>query len=158
MRCSSKVLLRKFNQIRKQNWSAPAKMSVFIIICMLCIFSLESLGLLHKEKNLNFRVSGPESSIKLLSEEMKTLENQNMNENSIDKSNETSGINGKHISEISKIEKENGIKDILLTAASYQVDYDYYRNSSLIDEFTIAILEGLEEESEEEEELAFFDI
>lgn len=47
--------VRKFNQIRKQNWSAPAVMSVFIVSCMLVVFSLETVGLLKREKNLEVR-------------------------------------------------------------------------------------------------------
>lgn len=70
MRCNTKALYRKFNQLRKQNWSAPTIMSVFIIICMGCIFSLESLGLLNKEKNLNYRSAvSPETKIILTNSE-----------------------------------------------------------------------------------------
>jgi len=46
----------KVNQIRKQNWSAPAKMCVFIIICMFLVFSFESIGILRRETNLDRRV------------------------------------------------------------------------------------------------------
>ncbi len=53
---------KKANQIRKQNWSAPAIMTVFIIVSMVIIFSMESLGLAKKEKNLEFRHTTPEKS------------------------------------------------------------------------------------------------
>jgi hypothetical protein len=59
----TKNLLRKVNQFRKQNWSAPTIMTVFIITCMIIIFSFESLGLANKEKNLEFRYTTPEKSI-----------------------------------------------------------------------------------------------
>ena len=55
MTCSTQAFFKKFNQIRKQNWSAPTTMSVFIIICMIFIFSFESLGLIKKKKNLHMR-------------------------------------------------------------------------------------------------------
>jgi hypothetical protein len=42
----------KFNT---QNWSAPKKMTVFILICMILVFSFESLGLTNKEGNLDIR-------------------------------------------------------------------------------------------------------
>jgi hypothetical protein len=58
----SKNFVRKANQFRKQNWSAPTIMSVFIIICMVVIYSFETVGLLNKEKNLDFRHTTPEKS------------------------------------------------------------------------------------------------
>jgi hypothetical protein len=61
MMCS-KNFARKANQFRKQNWSAPTIMSAFIVVCMVLVFSFESIGLLNKEKNLDFRISTPETS------------------------------------------------------------------------------------------------
>ena len=58
----TKNFSRKANQFRKQNWSAPTIMSAFIIVCMVLVFSFESIGLLNKEKNLDFRISTPEKS------------------------------------------------------------------------------------------------
>jgi hypothetical protein len=60
MMFSTKKFIRKANQIRKQNWSAPAIMSAFIIVCMVFIYSFEAIGLLNKEKNLDFRIPTPE--------------------------------------------------------------------------------------------------
>ena len=57
-----KSFFRKANQFRKQNWSAPTIMGVFIIICMMVIFSFETLGLSQKHKNLDMRVTAPEKS------------------------------------------------------------------------------------------------
>lgn len=50
-----KTFIQKANRIRKRKWSAPAVMSVFILICMIVVFSFESLGILNKDKNLEYR-------------------------------------------------------------------------------------------------------
>jgi uncharacterized sodium:solute symporter family permease YidK len=60
----SKNFMRKANQFRKQNWSAPTIMTVFIIVSMIIVYSFESLGLANKEKNLDFRYTTPEKSKK----------------------------------------------------------------------------------------------
>ncbi len=59
-------IMKKVNQIRKQNWSAPAIFSVFITICMIIIYSFETLGLTNKERNLEQRYTTPEISNQLL--------------------------------------------------------------------------------------------
>lgn len=46
----------KVNQIRNKNWSAPAIMTVFILISMFLVFSFESIGILRRETNLDHRV------------------------------------------------------------------------------------------------------
>ena len=58
----SQAFIKKANYIRKQNWSAPTTMSAFIIVCMIVIYSFESIGLLNKEKNLDYRLTTPEKS------------------------------------------------------------------------------------------------
>jgi len=58
----SKNFVRKANQFRKQNWSAPTIMSAFIIVCMIFVYSFETIGLLNKEKNLDWRITTPEKS------------------------------------------------------------------------------------------------
>lgn len=60
MMFSSKNLIRKANQLRKQNWSAPTIMTVFIMFCMFIVFSFESIGILNKERNIEFRTTSPE--------------------------------------------------------------------------------------------------
>lgn len=45
-------------------WSAPAIISAFLFICMIVIFSVESLGLANREKNLEFR----RTSLQILAE------------------------------------------------------------------------------------------
>jgi len=62
-------LVKKANSIRKQNWSAPSIMATFIFVCMIIIFSFESLGILNKEKNLDYRITSPEKFIKVISVE-----------------------------------------------------------------------------------------
>jgi hypothetical protein len=56
--------VKKANQVRKQNWSAPTIMTTFLVICMLFIYSFECIGLLNKEKNLDWRITTPEKSKK----------------------------------------------------------------------------------------------
>lgn len=45
-----------------KSWSAPTFMTVFICICMIIIFSFESLGLTNKDKNLEFRKTSLQTS------------------------------------------------------------------------------------------------
>jgi hypothetical protein len=63
-----KFVSKKVNHIRKQNWSAPAIMSFFIVCCMIVIYGVESMGLANKEKNLEYRSTAPEIVIKKISE------------------------------------------------------------------------------------------
>ncbi len=64
----SNKIVKKVNQIRKKNWSAPTIMSAFLFACMIFIYSFESMGLLNKEKNLDWRISTPERVIKTVGE------------------------------------------------------------------------------------------
>ena len=48
-------VLKRINYLRWKTWSAPTTMTVFIIICMTIVFSLESLGLFNKDRNLEIR-------------------------------------------------------------------------------------------------------
>jgi hypothetical protein len=50
-----KTFVQRANRLRKRKWSAPAVMSAFILICMIVVFSFESIGILNKEKNLEYR-------------------------------------------------------------------------------------------------------
>ena len=54
-------IVKKANQIRKQNWSAPTVMSAFIICCMFMVYSFETIGILNKERNIDFRITSPET-------------------------------------------------------------------------------------------------
>ena len=59
---NTKNFIRKVNQIRNQNWSAPAKMTAFIIFCMFMVHSFEAIGILNKDRNMDFRLTTPEKS------------------------------------------------------------------------------------------------
>ena len=60
MMFNTKNLIRKANQFRKQNWSAPTIMTTFIIFCMLLVYSFETIGILNKERNIDYRMTSPE--------------------------------------------------------------------------------------------------
>lgn len=62
MMFNTKNLIRKANQFRNQNWSAPTKMTTFVIICMFIVYSFESIGILNKERNIDYRMTSPEKS------------------------------------------------------------------------------------------------
>lgn len=117
MRYNSKALCRKFNQFRKQNWSAPTTMSVFIIICMICIFSLEKIGLLHKEKNLSIRFSNPEVINQILPNyNLNSLEEFEKQIKLLNKENE--------LASLTKETQNNLINEIILNAAYNQIIYE----------------------------------
>jgi hypothetical protein len=73
--------VKKVNHIRHQNWSAPAIMGAFIFICMIVIFSFESLGLTNKEKNLQYRITTPEKLIKIVSNDIERNKKDCANKN-----------------------------------------------------------------------------
>lgn len=125
MRFSSKVFCRKFNQFRKQNWSAPTIMSVFIAICMLCIFSLETIGLLNTSRNLPYRMGAPEISIKINSDEKKSLET-----NLLNLEDGSAAINESIILQQIQHNKKVAIQDLLYDAAYNQYTYESMEASS----------------------------
>jgi hypothetical protein len=143
MRFSSKVFCRKFNQIRKQNWSAPALMSVLIIISMICIFSLESLGLLNNTKNLNHRLTTPELSIKILNEEKQIQ----LNEEKLLKE-EKIQIKSQSIQSQIHERKITALNDLLYEAALQQMLY----------EKKVDLLDEIRENNFNEDILVLFDI
>lgn len=129
MRYSSKALCRKFNQIRKQNWSAPTTMSVFIIICMICIFSLETIGLLNKEKNLNYRLSNSD------------IIKNNLEENSLNykelKQDAKKLIEENALKQVTKEEAIKLLEEIILSAANYQISYENSSQNSNMNNFKL---------------------
>ena len=157
MRFSAKVLCRKFNQIRKQNWSAPTVMSVFIIICMLCIFSLESLGLMNNAHNLSNRIVTPEINIKVIND--KTRFESLSSENSINtiKTNKSNNVKNKITVKEEVIQhqihekKKEALNDLLYDAALNQFAYE--NNNTNIDEVIIN-----NNNINNEDDLLFFDI
>jgi len=73
MKTFAKNSLKKLNRIPMKNWSAPAIISVFIIVCMIIVYSFESIGLLNKERNLDMRLTNPESLIKTTYKDLKII-------------------------------------------------------------------------------------
>lgn len=69
----AKNTLKKLSQLRKKNWSAPAIISAFILTMMIIVYSFESIGLLNKERNLDMRLSNPESLIKTSYKDLKEI-------------------------------------------------------------------------------------
>ena len=67
---------RRIAQNLKKQWSAPAVMTTFIIICMIFIYSCESIGLSSNSKHLAVRIKSPEQRIKLISEVMEPSSNK----------------------------------------------------------------------------------
>ena len=51
----AKKIINKTSNIRKQTWSAPAVMILFLFFCMLLVYSFESIGIFRKETNLEYR-------------------------------------------------------------------------------------------------------
>ena len=54
--------VNKLNKIRKQKWSGPLVIAIFLIISMLLVFSFEAIGIFQKEKNLDIRTVTPTKS------------------------------------------------------------------------------------------------
>ena len=121
MRLSGKIIYQNFNRIRKQNWSAPAVMSVFILICMICIFSFESIGLLNNARNINYRLSpSSELKIKLFMEEGSNAKKTHL----LHKKVEITSIENEHLKSHALKEKLNAVNDILFDAAKAQLSYE----------------------------------
>jgi hypothetical protein len=59
-------------KLRKQKWSTPTIMTIFIMICMFLIYGMEQVGLANKNKNLLHREHIPERLISYYSKEKKT--------------------------------------------------------------------------------------
>lgn len=154
MRLLKNVLNRKLNEIKKRNCSAPFTLTVFLISSMLIIFSLESLGLLRKEKNLDYRIPTPEISIKLVNIEnkgefSKIQEISEFTENKVGRCYDpTSGCSFN-----TKQSKLNQINNIIAQAAEDQLKFD-------LNNFDIDVQddESYEYQVYEEEELLFFDV
>ena len=125
----SKILLTKAKQIRKQNWSAPATMSVFIIICMIIVFSFESMGLANKERNLEFRHTTAEKSINIFIKlVIRTFSEEKFKETKVEISQEN--IQNKLIEklrDLSERNKEESLEKmykILAEGANIQQNYE----------------------------------
>lgn len=84
----AKNSIKKLCQLRKKNWSAPAIISAFILTCMIIVYSFESIGLLNKERNLDMRLSNPESLIKTSYKDLKTIYSDKFNSHQINPKSE----------------------------------------------------------------------
>jgi len=56
------VSQKLFEYFNKQRWSAHTIFGMFIFICMIIVFSFETIGLAQKEKNIDLRIMTPETS------------------------------------------------------------------------------------------------
>lgn len=113
-------VLNRIKHLRKKNWSAPVTMSVFIFICMIVVFSFETLGLSNKERNLEYR-----KSREILLKPFETVNNNNQ-EPEIDQSV------FEILNSVSKTSKKDNIDRInlmLLNAAQEQIKINYLINS-----------------------------
>ncbi len=116
---------KKINRIRKKNWSAPTIMGVFIIICMIIIYSFESLGLFNKERNLDYRISTPEKIIKVISNDLNSKTSFSNEQNNSEKGNNL--FDDKKFKIYTAKNKEEHlmeIKSILLEGAKNQFSYE----------------------------------
>merc|ERR1712151_1084197 len=141
--------IKKANQIRKQNWSAPTIMTAFIIVCMFMVYSFETIGILNKERNINFRLTAPERVIK--SYDIK---------NGISSENEAKiEYQGKIVSDklknFSLVDKEKNlekIREIMMQGALEQIAMEM--NAQKEEQYNNELIK----EEIAEEQLEFFDI
>lgn len=86
MKTIKNAIIKKAVDFKKQNCSAPFTLTVILLTSLIIIFSFESIGLLRKEKNLDYRIQTPEQSIKLVDlerYEKRSIENSLNNDDSI---------------------------------------------------------------------------
>merc|ERR1711934_231759 len=107
-------IVRKANQIRKQNWSAPSVMSAFIIFCMFMVYSFETIGIL----NIDFRITTPETNIKTYNKINK------ISSNVINFSGEIISDKLKNFSEKNREENLEKIRQIMLDGAMEQIQLE----------------------------------
>ena len=152
MRLLKNVLNRKLNEIKKRNCSAPFTLTVFLLSSMLIIFSLESLGLLRKEKNLDYRIPTPEVTIKLVNIEKKGDFNKIQEISELTETNFGRAFD--HLADCTfdtKQSKLNQINNIIAQAAEDQLKFD-------LNYFGIEDEESYVYSVYEESELHFFDV
>jgi hypothetical protein len=140
--------LKKFNSIRKKNWSTPAIISVLILIMMILVYSFESLGLLNKERNLDMRLSNPENIIKNSYRDLKIIHYEKFKEHTKkDKKGDNdyyllnSNINVNLLNKIDKQSKKRkeqhllNIQKILLDGAFTQIIYEIEKRNKEKDKY-----------------------
>ena len=63
---SFKRFIKKPNIKNIQNMPSPVILTILILVCMLIVFSIESVGLSNREKNLQLRDTIIDASIKFI--------------------------------------------------------------------------------------------
>jgi hypothetical protein len=127
---------KKVNRFRKKNWSAPTVMTVFILSCMIIIFSIESLGLSNRNKNLDMRIYSPE---KIITSHIKSSKNcSDVVTDCLDfvPVNSQSGLLS-NLAEEDKLKNVMIIKSILIKAATQQFYYEHNITESTSQEYFI---------------------
>ena len=113
--------------LRIKNWSAPFTMSIFIIFCMIVIFSFESLGLSNKEKNIDFRRCSHEAVSKHTNTNLQNFVMNDTYKILNSKINRKIGL--------SKLEAIDKIFEILIIGAKEQYAFEYDSLDSGITDF-----------------------
>ncbi len=156
MRFSTRDFYRKFNQIRKQNWSAPTIMSVFIAFCMICIFSLESIGLLNKSANVNYRIS-PNELLLVKIKDNRKVKNEDFDKKVVELLTSDKIKSNLFETKVSNI--QNVLYDGAMNQMIYEEDGSYsigsYRSES-VDSFSYSA--AYEKEANEVRKIKFDDI
>lgn len=114
---------RKIANSLKKKWSAPSIMSAFLIICMLFIYSCESLGLSSTSIHITAKTNLPQTKVTLMPEAMIP---------SINKGQAIKAIESESINTIIKITQERKVllmKQILLDGAYEQIQYSDRKDS-----------------------------
>ena len=127
----SKNFLRQVYRLRKQQWSAPTVMSILIIFFMILVFTFESIGLLNKEKNLDFRSNAPEKSILVIKTSAEIKIGTTIEElKKIEEPNEKVLISKlKCVNEKSKEENQEQMIKILIEGAHFQNEYNSFNQA-----------------------------
>lgn len=115
----------KVKESKKTHFSAPYHLSVFIISCMIVIFSLETLGLLNNKKNLDFRMPSVEVSIKHYAIENRINTSSDLNIHKLNKSIFVGLTDSKTEALNTKREQLSFIDNIIIRAAEEQLEFEY---------------------------------
>lgn len=114
-------------KLNTERWSAPKKMSLFILICMIIVFSFETLGLTNKESNLEIR----KASFIHVHTESKEInyspQAEKPSQNIIDKLSS--------ISQKNKEEKKEKMFQMLIEGAHTLDSMEVYNNTDTINSF-----------------------
>ena len=130
--------VNRLNKIRKQKWSGPLVLAIFLIISMLLVFSFEAVGIFQKEKNLDSRTVTPTRSNLFLWFLVITIKtHKNTNESLLDsgKESETQEILFERIKCVilqTKEEKTMHMIEILKKGARDQIIYHLNSNEDSI--------------------------